>query len=420
MKYTTSLRPWVSRRLEKIGSADLLVGIPCYNNQSTIEHVVKSVSDGLHMNYPDMRSLIVVSDGGSTDDTRDIAQTLSVYPYIEKIVQIYRGDPGKGSALRAIFEAASFLEVKACVVVDSDLRSISPAWVRSLIQPILERNFHFVAPLYTRYKYDGTITNTIVYNLTRALFGKRIRQPIGGDFGFSLDLARFYATTGEWDSDISRFGIDIWMTLTPIARKLPICQSYLGTKVHDVKDPGESLGPMFRQVIFTLFLLMDRYYEFWSTIGESEPVPSFGDPGCAEPDPFAIDTSRMIGIYRDGFEHFGVFWQKVLRPENYELLRQLHGLGDDDFYLSTEAWAKIVYDFSATFHAWERHRRQLVDTMSPLYYARVASFVTKTRDMSNQEAENVVEDQARQFEALKPYLLESWSSRSQVSLERSV
>ena len=57
-------------------------------------------------------------------------------------------------------------------------------------------------------------------------------------------------------------------------------------------------------------------------------------------------------------------------------------------------------------------RRQLVDTMSPLYYARVASFVAKTQDMTNQEAEEGIEDKAQQFETLKPYLLKGWASRS--------
>lgn len=412
MKYTTALRPWVSRRLEKIGSADLVVGIPCYNNQHTIEHVIRAVSDGLHKHYPNQRSLIMISDGGSTDDTRDVAQALSIHPYIEKVVQIYRGHAGKGTALRAVFEAADFLEIKACAVVDSDLRSITSDWVRALIQPVLEGRFHFVAPLYTRYKYDGTITNSIVYGLTRALFAKRIRQPIGGDFGFSHRLARYYALNGEWDTDIARFGIDIWMTLSAITENLPICQSHLGTKTHDIKDPGESLGPMFRQVIFTLFLLMERYFEFWSRVGPSEPVPIFGESANIQADPFDIDTARMIRIYKEGFEHFGVFWEKVVRPENFLVLKNLYTANETEFYLPTEFWAKVVYDFSATFHAWERHRRQLVDTMSPIYYARVASFVIKTRDRSDIEAEAVVEDQASRFEALKPYLLESWGAMS--------
>ncbi len=412
MKYTTSLRPWVSRRLEKIGSADLVVGIPSYNNQDTIEHVVKSVSNGLHRHYPEMRSVIIVSDGGSTDDTRDVAHGMTVYPFIEKMVQIYRGHSGKGSALRSIFEAANFLEVKACAVVDSDLRSITPDWIHCLLQPVIDGKFQFVAPLYTRYKYDGTITNHIVYPLTRALFGKQIRQPIGGDFAFSRQLARYYAQEGEWDSDIARFGVDIWMTISAITQNLPICQSYLGTKVHDVKDPGESLGPMVRQVLFTLFSMMDRSYEYWSRVQASEAVPITCHTSGSEPEKFAVDVARMIHIFREGFEHFGAFWGSVMKSETFHQLKQLHKVPDREFRVPADLWVKAVYDFSATFHGWERHRRQLVDTMSPLYYARVASFVMETLQMDDVQAEDVIEEQARQFERLKPYLIQSWSTRT--------
>jgi glycosyltransferase involved in cell wall biosynthesis len=414
MKYATSLRPWVSRRLEKIGTADLLIGIPSYNNQDTIEHVIKSVSNGLHKHYPEMRSVIIISDGGSTDDTRDVAHGMTIYPFIEKIVQIYRGHSGKGSALRSIFEAANFLEVKACAVVDSDLRSINPDWVRCLLQPVIGGEFQFVAPLYTRYKYDGTITNNIVYPLTRALFGKQIRQPIGGDFGFSHRLARYYAMEGEWDSDIARFGIDIWMTISAITQKVPICQAYLGTKVHDVKDPGDSLGPMVRQVLFTLFSMMDRSYDQWSRVSSSEPVPTMCHTPGSESEKFTVDVSRMIHIFREGFEHFGAFWKSVLRPATFAELQKAYEAEDGDFLLPSELWAKIVYEFSATFHGWERHRRQLVDTMSPLYYARAAAFVKQTSQMDDVQAERVVEEQANCFEALKQYLMESWHARAMV------
>ena len=53
---------------------------------------------------------------------------------------------------------------------------------RAAAGPILKGGYDFVALLYARYKYDGTITNTVTYPLTRALYGHRIRQPIG-DFG---------------------------------------------------------------------------------------------------------------------------------------------------------------------------------------------------------------------------------------------
>jgi len=106
--------------------------------------------------------VILVADGGSTDDSREVAREYEIMPWQEKIISIHRGPAGKGSALRSIFEAAHRLDVKACAVVDSDLRSITSEWVRFLLEPVLEKGLQFVAPVYTRYKYDGTITNNIV------------------------------------------------------------------------------------------------------------------------------------------------------------------------------------------------------------------------------------------------------------------
>ena len=80
------------------------------------------------------------------------------------------------------------------------MRSITSDWIHYLVDPVFTKGYQFVAPVYLRHKYDGTITNNIVYNLTRALYGKRIRQPIGGDFAFSRDVARFYVDQNVWDT----------------------------------------------------------------------------------------------------------------------------------------------------------------------------------------------------------------------------
>jgi len=214
--------------IKSIGNADIIVGIPSYNNASTIGHVVRAVQAGFAKYFPGKKAVLVNSDGGSTDGTMDIVQNAAidnmqsillphkVNPFI-KIATPYHGIPGKGSAFRRIFEIADSLGVKACAVVDSDLRSITPEWIELLIKPVMEGEFDYVAPLYQRHKYDGTITNSIVYPLTRALYGKRVRQPIGGDFGFSGRLAKFYLSEDVWETDVARYGIDIWMTTTAIA-----------------------------------------------------------------------------------------------------------------------------------------------------------------------------------------------------------
>jgi len=48
--------------------------------------------------------------------------------------------------------------------------------------------------------------------------------------------------------------------------------------------------------------------------------------------------------------------------------------------------------------------------MTPLYFARIASFVLATWDKNNGEAEAVVENQAMLFEQMKDYLIERWDS----------
>ncbi len=199
------LDPRVAERVSEIGTAELVVGIPSFNNARTIGHVVRAVAAGLAKYFPGRRAVIVNSDGGSRDGTaggRGRARTSArprpswsrtrVDP-VHKIVTPYHGLPGQGQrASGRSSRSPSGSGARACAVVDSDLRSITPEWIELLLGPVVEHGFDYVAPLYLRHKYDGTITNSIVYPLTRALYGREVRQPIGGDFGFSGRLASHY------------------------------------------------------------------------------------------------------------------------------------------------------------------------------------------------------------------------------------
>jgi glycosyltransferase involved in cell wall biosynthesis len=407
MKYSTALRDEVRSRIELVESADLVVGIPCYNNQATIGHVVKQVSQGLHQYYRDRKCVIVVSDGGSVDDSREEARAVEVSPFQEIIVTIYRGVPGKGSALRAVLELARFLKAEACVVVDSDLRSISAQWIRNLLSPILYNDYQFVAPHYRRFKLDGTITNNIVYNMTRALYGKKVRQPIGGDFAFSRDVVSEIYDQDVWDTEVGRFGIDIWLTTMAIVKGFKICQTRLGAKIHDVKDPGASLGPMFRQVVSTLFSLAEEYRNYWWDIQGSDEVPVVGDEIETEPESFPINIETLVESFRNGYRQFGALWKNILSEESWQEVQEL-AEKSDGFQMDDHKWAHILYDAASTYHCWPMNRFKLVELLTPLYYARVASFAKIVENMSDEDAEQVVEKQAMCFEDEKEYLLKRW------------
>ena len=353
MNYNTALRGYTAKRIEEIECADIIVGIPCFNNEKTIAHVIQMVSHGIATHYKDKRSVILIADGGSTDDTREAARDFEIKPWQEKIVSIYRGPGGKGTALHSLFEAAERLKVKACAMVDSDLRSITPDWIKYLIDPVLEKDYQFVAPVYVRHKYDGTITNNIVYNLTRALYGKRIRQPIGGDFALSRDVAKFYNDQDVWTTDVARYGIDIWMTTNAVNQGFRICQSNLGVKIHDAKDPGEHLGPMFRQVVWTVFSLMERYEPTWREVHGSNPLEMFGFEGSLEPEPVKVNLDSLVQLFKTGFQQFSPLWKDIFSKASFAEITKAAAMETDSFYFPTDAWAKLLYELAATFHAWE-------------------------------------------------------------------
>ena len=408
MRFSTAIRQPTRRQLESLGEADIVIGVPCFNNDSTIAHVIQTIENGLAMHYPNRRCVTIIADGGSVDDTREVGDGLENSPWIERIISIYRGLPGKGSAVRAIFEASDLLQAKATALFDSDLRSITPEWIKCVVDPVLKEGYDFIAPYYTRYKYDGTITNNIVYNLTRALYGYRVRQPIGGDFAFSLDLIQEYISRDVWESDVARFGIDIWLTTTAMSNKAKIAQANLGVKIHDVKDPAEALGPMFRQVVFTLLNLMEENEKVWKKVKGSKPVPIVGQSLKIEPKPFEINIAKLIGDFKVGYSNWKEVWQKIIAKENWQIIENLYKADDKDFQMKTINWARILYDLAAAFHHWKGNRNLMVSLMTPLYFARVASFVNKTIDMSSEEAEEVVEDQAKTFEDSKDYLIQRW------------
>ena len=410
MNYDTALRAYTAKRLEEIDSADILVGVPCYNNESTIAHVIQMITHGLARHYKERRSVIFIADGGSTDDTREVAREEEIMPWQEKVVFVYRGLAGKGTALRAIFEAADKLNARACAVVDADLRSITPDWIRYLLEPVLDKDYDFVAPIYSRYKWDGTITNNVAYALTRALYGRRIRQPIGGDFGLSIKTIRAYITHNVWMTDVARFGIDIWMTTQAIASGCRVCQANLGMKVHDPKDPGASLGPMFRQVVWTLFTVMEQQAAMWKDIQGSEPIETFGSAEFPEPEAIKVNQELLIQNFKLGFQHFGALWKDLLSSSCYATVQKLAASERKNFFLDVVCWAHILYEIAATFHHWPKDRAKLVDLTSPLYEARVASFINETAEMTTAEAEQVVERQAEVFEQEKPYLLKRWEA----------
>lgn len=416
------LDPAVAERLQQLGTVDLLVGIPSYNNAATIGHVVRAAAGGVAKYFPGRRAVIVNSDGGSKDGTADVvaraefgapSAILVSHPVepVQKIVTPYHGIPGKGSALRTIFAVAERLQARACAVVDSDLRSITPPWMELLLGPVLSHGVDYVAPLYLRHKFDGTITNSIVYPLTRALYGKEVRQPIGGEFGFSGRLASHYLKQPVWESNVARFGIDIWMTTTALADGFSVCQSFLGAKIHDAKDPGADLAGMLVQVVSSVFDLMETYQDRWMKIEGACDVPLFGFPHGVGLEPVNVNVERMLGIFRQGVHDLQEIWAHALdEPTGREVAALATIEVEGSFRFPDPLWVRIVHDFAVAYKRRAFNRDQLLRSLVPLYLGRTASFVLENQTSDATEVEAAIRSLAGEFVRQKPRLRERWGA----------
>lgn len=404
--------------------ADIVIGIPTFNNAKTIGHVLDAVKIGVSKYFADKKIMIITSDGGSTDGTNEIvAESFRegfhniqvahpLYP-IHSMIVPYHGIRGKGSAIKTIFEKAAEANAKAVAIMDADLKSVNPEWIDLILRPILVNKYDFVAPYYMRHKYDGTITNTIIYPLFVSLFGQNLRQPIGGDFGFSGHAVNTYLQRKDvWESDIARFGIDIWLSTLALAENLKICQTFLGAKIHNTKDPAIDLSEMLSQVVGTTFSLLNQYKSAWldkdiSTISE---IPLYGFVYEAAAEPVNVNLERMHANFVQGVSDLKPILKNILPNDVFEELVNLSSAKLQDFKISNTLWAKIIYNFLIAYNARQENPEFILKSLTPLYLGKVASFVQETWLSSTRQSEDKVSLLAQAFLAEKPYLIQNWQN----------
>jgi hypothetical protein len=394
------------------------LGIPSFNNVSTISQVVIAAQEGLAKYFKDRKALIVNSDGGSEDGTveaveqarTDTQALVSVrYPLdpVHHLTTPYHGTPGRASAFRTLFQIVQTSQARALAVVDADLRDVTPEWFQSLLEPVLSLDFDYVAPYYTRHKYDGTMTNSIIYPLLRALYGRRVRQPIGGEFGVSGRLASHFLEDEVWSTELARYGIDIWMTTTAIAGNYKVCQSYVGAKVHEAEQ-GLDLSVVLVQVVGSALNLMERHDLAWRNVLGSLPVPLLGSPFAVEPEAVSINLQRTWSSFQQAVRDLRSVYEQVYSSQQLKGLESCAEKPADACTIPDDLWVTLIYELALAYHQRVMDREHLLKSLAPLYLGWVASFARQTERESGAQAERRIERLCLVFEQLKPYLINQW------------
>jgi hypothetical protein len=191
----------------------------------------------------------------------------------------------------------------------------------------------------------------------------------------------------------------------------------------------------------TILRLAVRYADNWLSIRGSHDVPAYGFERLIDPPPLEVNTLRLLTEFHQGSLTMVDSWRAMLADNNLETVlvlareagkladaaRTKLGLAGGDasssgvstlemaeavsaFHFPDDLWARIIYDLVIAARNDEAPLEQLVAALVPIYFGRVGSFIIENRHQTTEQAEERVERQAREFELVKPYLVERWQT----------
>lgn len=412
------------RKLTAVGEVDILVGVPTYNNHTTIGHVVNAVQLGLVKYFPRERIVLINPDGGSTDGTSEIVSNSSIQDFrallsasplrtIHRITTSYRGVDGKGSAWRVILAAADLLRAKACAVVSPDLENVTPEWIEGLVRPVFKEQFDLVTPIYHRHKYDGLLVKNILAPMIRSVYGVKVREPVGGEFGFSGRLACHYLEQDMWHEDFVRARAEIWMTTRAIVDGFKLCQSFLGPKMHAQKPPAQNIVAAIQDALGALFRCMENHEAYWLSRAEPPQAPPvFGFEYSSGLEPRRVSRKKMLIMFQNGVSQLAPILESILSPETLKEIQQVSQLDEKQFHFPDELWVKTIYEFAASYHHSVMNREHLLQALTPIYRGRICSVVTEDHRADAEQIEQKLEALGREYEKLRPHLVERWTRKA--------
>ena len=415
------------RQLISVGEVDLLVGMSSHNDANAVSHAIRAIEESFQRNFVRQRVVIVNVCGGDKDEGDDVAKghdDLAVksvrLPGItslrtsHRVTANFSGPPSAGIALRTILAAADLLRARACAVVSPATSNLTPDSIANLLKPIYREQFDFVAPLYTRNKFQGLLARNLLYPMSRALFGCGIRELFSDEWGFSGRLAALCLNQDVWHEQAIGTRPEAWMAISAISSGFRCCQAFLGEKSQPTKGPGTDIVEVLRQTVGTLFWCLETQQSLWLDSEKSQPVPTFGPDHELTSDPTDLDRHRIFEMFRSGVTELEPILISILDPETHAEIKNIVSLQEGKFRFKSDTWVRTLYDFAASYHHAVINRDHLVQALAPLYRGMTYSFLVEHSDSSPAEMEAASEMLCGEFELQKPYLMERWKAKVEV------
>jgi glycosyltransferase involved in cell wall biosynthesis len=166
--------------------------------------------------------------------------------------------PGKGLAMRAgvkaVIDRTKAMTEDIILFLDADIRNLTPEWVDTLVQSLIDDNCDMSRGFYTRHARDAAVTKLIARPMLLIFFPElsHFEQPLSGEV---------CARAQVWESLLrinpipDGWGIDVWFLIESAMLGYNI-KVFMGSKEHtsfeDYKEDISKLSKMAEQVEFTI------------------------------------------------------------------------------------------------------------------------------------------------------------------------
>lgn len=398
--------------LARLGSVDLVIGVPTAKPNQSLDGVAAAVRAGLRAHFGAHSAAVVHVDQGAADEPAAApAQAFGEVPLVRIRPPHVIGGPlvrvRHDEAVATTLAAGQALGARAIILVNPDIVSLTGDWLGGLGGAVIADDCGLVVPVYQGGRYEGTLTNSLVVPLIRTLFGKRLARPLAEEFGCSGKTAAFLLEQNVWETDLVRDGIEFWMPAAVMAEGLAIAQAALGPRRVPAPAQPMPLGEIVGRTAGSLFAIAERYEMIWLEGAGSEAVPLAGEPPAPQPSP-APDPERMLAGFQQGVRDLYPVWERILAPETLSDVLVLGELATGEFRFPDALWSRVVYDFLLSYRARVVYRSHVAQSLAPLYLGRVASVIYETRSRPPDAVAKVTERLCQVFEEWKPYLVDRW------------
>ena len=419
MEHESTLSDALLRQLIAVGQVDVLVGLPTLNNAATIVDVLRAVHQSFTRDIPRLRTVMINSDGGSTDGTPDLVRSASFLESemvqtshslrtLHRVMAPYHGLPGKHTALRAIFAASELTQAKVVAVIDPSGPATTAERVTELIAIIAESKVEFLTPRYRRHPRDGVLITQLVRPLVRALYAIGLDEPLGVEFGCSGRFASHCLEQEIWNYESARFAIDLWLRTEAATQRFTVGQIW-----RPASSPAPvraTLREVIHQVVLSLVESMRAHESFWLTANNFTELQTWGNDPLAASDPAPWDFQSLAEQARHDITEITPLLKEVLEPTVGAGVVAIANGSKPRF--DDELWVRTVYGFAAAIRHGRVSLDHLADMFAPVYMWRAAAFMSQTVREKPATVQKRLDSLCDTFLRLKPALVASWSDET--------